>query len=133
MRVILRAAVLTLPEHQARLPGLLDFALEGRHDVLIDPDARSAWDLWLGARAEDSAVYIRAEQDSQKRQAISPSDVEVVVDDHPVSYAGNLAALGKGLGRDVYEAFQSADEETLRDEGVHDEFLPIFNTIFRLV
>lgn len=93
MRVYLTAGLLQAPDPQTlRMPALLDFAVVGRHDILVEPEARASWDTWLDRRDRFySDMWRRAEMDSQQRQALSPSALEVVVttgrsrwDDDPI-------------------------------------------------
>jgi hypothetical protein len=79
MRVLLTIPLLQALDRQTeRLPGLLDFALEGRHDVLVETSARGSWEAWLDRHDHFFAdMWRRAEMDSQQRQSLTPSTVEV--------------------------------------------------------
>lgn len=96
MRVILRASVLK-GVHVERLPGLLDHAVSRRHDVLVDPDAREAWESWLERWGEFADIWRRAEEDSQQRQALAPSDAEVIVDVGPSRWDAHTLTIEDAL------------------------------------
>lgn len=88
MRVLLRASALRSTDHASRLPALLDFAIQGKHDILLDPcdpEVNSAWDDWSESIGILGAPYQRAINDSNERQATRWSNRELIVEDPPTS------------------------------------------------
>jgi len=78
MRVLLRASVLESAGAD-RIFALFEYSLQERHDVLIHPNARGAWERWLGSiDAPLADIYRRAEEDSQKRQAFAESALVII-------------------------------------------------------
>ena len=91
MRALLTSALLQASDQDMpNLAGLLQFAVTGRHDILVEPEARGPWEAWLSRRDGFYAdLWRRAELDSQQRQSLTPSSAEVRVIDG-VSYWGGV-------------------------------------------
>lgn len=76
MRVVIEPGVLVAdPGNTPQILKLLQFAIDGWHDVLVHPDAVSQWEQWLSRRdPEVREIYRDAERSSQKRQGHFYSD-----------------------------------------------------------
>ena len=83
MRVVVRSEAFDArPDRAVHLVELLLLASRRRHDVLIHPEAAERWQDWLRATEATLATACRrAVQDSEGRQALSPSACEVHVGD----------------------------------------------------
>ena len=61
MRVILTEQAFT-PSVHGELLQILAHSLKGRHDVLVHPTARPAWDAWLETQPQPQrSIYRRSE------------------------------------------------------------------------
>jgi hypothetical protein len=122
MRVLLASEIFAAPGDKIqRLPGLLDFALEARHDVMVEAAARPAWEGWLSRQDGSFAeAWRRAEQDSQGRQALNPSLIEIKVSIDLSNWEANPLSLSMN---DTIDLLRQPLEILVEDETSDGLFL----------
>lgn len=127
MRVLLRASALTSSEHKSRIPALLDFALQGKHDILLDandPQAGQAWAAWCHAVGILGEASQRAIDDSNQRQSTRWSDHELIVEDPPSTDPSHLALSVPEAITFLQEPFEIGIEDETSDREFLNKVVP---------